>query len=78
MARILTHGNYAVFVLPEGGERHHLPHAHIKHRGQRVASIFLISLKVFDDFERLPPGLLAEIRQNQELLLSEWRKLNGD
>ena len=78
MARILTHGNYAVFVLPERGQRHHLPHAHIKHGAQRVASIFLLTLDVFDDIERLPPALLTYIGGNQEQLLAAWKELNGD
>ena len=78
MPRILTYGNYGVFVLGERGQRHHLPHAHIKHRGQRVASIFLLTLEVFDEIEQLPSGLVSHISEHQEVLLARWEELNGE
>jgi hypothetical protein len=78
MPRVLTFGNYAVFVLLERGQRHHLPHAHIKHRGVRVASVFLLSLEVFDAVDRLPAGLISQLSENQEALLAAWEELNGD
>jgi hypothetical protein len=78
MARILSHGNYGVFVLPERGQRHHLPHAHIKNRDQRVASIFLVTLEVFGQIERLPSDLMMHINDNQEQLLAAWEGLNHE
>jgi hypothetical protein len=47
-------------------------------RGQRLASIFLVSLEVFNEVERLPADLLDEIRARQDALLTEWMRLNGD
>ncbi|HUC25264.1 MAG TPA: hypothetical protein VMA73_21360 [Streptosporangiaceae bacterium] len=70
--------NFAVYVLDERGQPHHLPHAHIKHRGRRVASIFLLSLEVYDNHEPLPRDLISEIHVRQEGLLTLWRELNGD
>jgi hypothetical protein len=78
MPRILTYGNYGVFVLQERRQRHHRPHAHIKHRGQRIASIFLLSLEVFDAIERLPSDLLTHMHEHHDELLAAWEKLNGD
>jgi hypothetical protein len=78
MARILVYGTYAVFVLNERGQPHHLPHAHIKHRGHLVASIFLLTLEIFDQRERLPSGLVGHISEHQEELLAAWEELNGD
>ena len=78
MTRILTHGNYGVFVFRERGQRHHLPHAHINFRGQRVASIYLLTLELFHEVDRLPSGLLEQIREQQEKLLAAWEELNGD
>jgi hypothetical protein len=78
MPRVLKCGNYGVFVLDERGQRHHRPHAHIKHRGHRVASIFLLTLRVFDETERLPSDLVDHIREHQEELLAAWEKLNGE
>jgi hypothetical protein len=56
-------GNLGVYVYDEREQPHHLPHAHIKVRGGRVASIFLLSLEVYD---------------NRNHLLRLWQELNGD
>jgi hypothetical protein len=71
-------GNFSVYVFDERGQPHHLPHAHIKQRGRRVASIFLISLEVYDNHEPLPRSLIDEIHVRQEELLGLWLELNGD
>jgi hypothetical protein len=78
MPRILTYGNYGVFVYDERGQPHHLPHAHIRNRGRRVASIFLFTLEVFDDIEQLPSGLVGYISEHHEVLLARWEELNGE
>jgi hypothetical protein len=78
MPRILLYESYAVYVFDERGQPHHLPHAHIKVKGRRVASIYLLTLDVFDDVERLPPSLLAYIGQHHEELLAAWERLNHD
>jgi hypothetical protein len=71
-------GNFAVYVYAERGQPHHLPHAHIKQRGRRVGSIFLLSLAVYDNREPLPRDLIKEIHVRQEELLRLWVELNGD
>ena len=71
-------GNFGVYVYDERGQRHHLPHAHIKQGGRRVASIFLLSLEVYDNREPLPRALLDGIRAAQEDLMTLWLELNGD
>jgi hypothetical protein len=76
MPRFLTHGNYGVFVLREVGSRHHWPHAHVKDRGRRVASVFLLTLEVFDEVEPLPSDLVELIREHQPELLAAWEELN--
>jgi hypothetical protein len=76
--RALRIGNFGVYVCCERGERHHLPHAHIKHRGQRVASIFLMTMTVYDDQMPLPRTLLSAMREAQEDLLELWEELNED
>ena len=78
MARVLTYGSHAVYVLDERGQPHHRPHAHIKHGKVRVASVFLITLEVFDQVERLPPGLREHISEHHEELLAKWEELNGE
>lgn len=71
-------GNFAVYVYGERGEPHHLPHAHIKQGGRRVASIFLLSLVVYDNRQPLPRDLVEEIHVRQEELLRLWQELNGN
>lgn len=71
-------GNFAVYVYDERGQSHHLPHAHIKQGGRRVASVFLLSLVVFHNREPLPRDLIEEIHVRQEDLLRLWQELNGD
>ena len=78
MVRAFRYGNYAVYVLDERGQRHHRPHAHIKHRGQLVASVFLETLTLFHDHEPLPPGLLTWLEDEQDALLELWVELNED
>ena len=71
-------GNFAVYVYDERSQPHHLPHAHIKQGGRRVASIFLLSLVVYHNHEPLPRDLIEEIHVKQEDLLRLWQELNGD
>jgi hypothetical protein len=78
MPRYLTSGNYAVFIFDERGQPHHEPHAHIKHRGQRVASIFLVTLELFDVCDRVPAHLLEQISDHQQALLAAWQELNRE
>jgi hypothetical protein len=78
MPRAFRYGAYSVYVLAERGQPHHLPHAHIRQRGRHVASIFILSLEVFDQVEKLPPDLLNEIAARQGELLAQWEELNGD
>jgi hypothetical protein len=77
MARILTYGNYGVFVIDERGQPHHLPHAHIKLRRTRVASVFVYTLEFFNAVERLPSGLVEHITEHQDDLIAAWEEENG-
>ena len=50
----------------------------MKHRGCRIASVFLETLTVFDNSEALPPKLVTRIREEQAALLELWLELNDD
>jgi hypothetical protein len=78
MARAFQIGNYGVYVLPERGQPHHQPHAHIKHRGQRIASVYLWTLTVQEESEAVPRELMARIRAEHQKLLDLWARLNAD
>ena len=77
MPRVLHLSNYGVYVGDERGERHHSPHAHVKHRGRRIASIHLVSLEVLKQIEPVPAAVMELMRENQELLIVEWERLNS-
>lgn len=78
MVRVLqVRGVYAVYVWSERGVGHHRPHAHIKHRRRRIASIFLDTLRVFDIVEMPPDDVLEAIEIKQEIFLARWEELNG-
>lgn len=71
-------GNFRVYVYDERGQPHHLPHAHIKQGSRRAASIFLLSLELYDNHDPLPRALIKAIQEKQEVLLTLWQELNGD
>jgi Domain of unknown function (DUF4160) len=77
MTRVLHLSNYGVYVGDERGERHHSPHAHVKDRGQRIASIHILSLEVIAEVESIPRDVMKLIRDNQEALIAEWERLNS-
>lgn len=78
MARVLRFRNYGVYVLDERGSPHHLPHAHIRLRGQHVASVFLITLELFNVADDVDGDLVVELEDHQDELLAAWEELNGD
>jgi hypothetical protein len=78
MARVFRFRNYGVYVFDERSSPHHLPHAHIRRRGQRVASLFLLSLELFDVVDQISADLVAELSNQQQQLLAAWEELNGD
>ena len=76
MTRVLSFRNYGVYVADERGVQHHSPHCHVKHRGQRIASIHLITLEVLTQISPVPAELMKLITDNQDALLDEWERLN--
>ena len=78
MARIFKFRNFGVYVFDERRAPHHLPHAHIKRRGQQVASVFLLTLELFNVVDDIDGGLIAELASCQELLVAAWEELNND
>lgn len=77
MTRVIHYRNFGVFVNDERGEGHHSPHAHIKDRGRRIASIHLVTLTLLKQVEPVPQALLDLIRERQAELLAEWERLNS-
>lgn len=79
MARVLWIRNFGVYVFDERGSPHHLPHAHIKGRGgHRIASVFLLTLELFNVVEEPSREILKELEAQQDVLLAAWEELNSD
>jgi hypothetical protein len=74
----LFHDVYAVYIWGESDGRHHRPHAHICKRGMRIATVFLETLDVFDESERVPKEVMEEIRARQDDLVALWIEVNED
>jgi hypothetical protein len=71
-------GNYSVYIRVERGAPHHRPHAHVYLGRALVASVYLETLTVYDNHERLPSDVLKRIREQQDDLLELWMELNPD
>lgn len=78
MARVLQFRNFGVYVFDERGSPHHLPHAHIKRRGQQLASVFLLTLELFNVVEDVDDDLISELAARQDVLVAAWEELNSD
>jgi hypothetical protein len=76
MVRVLHLRNYGVYVADERGERHHSPHAHVKERGRRIASLHLVTLAPLNQIAPIPNDVMNLIRENQDVLLERWEDLN--
>ena len=50
-------------------------HAHIM-RGTRIATVFLETLDVYDESERIPKELMEEMRARQDDLVTLWIEVN--
>ena len=76
MTRAFAFGNLAVYILDERGAPHHHAHAHIKRKGQRVATVFLATLTLIDQNEPLPKDFLDRLAQEQPNMIELWSQLN--
>ena len=73
--RIVTEGGLAVYVYPEGGARHKLPHCHVRW-AESDTVIALPSLRrlVGPPLPKLGGDML---RKNLDLIWDQWLALNG-
>jgi hypothetical protein len=78
MTRAFKHRNFGVYIGDERGERHHLPHAHIKERKNIVWTINLYTLEPMQAGKKLPKALVARLQEEQEKMIEIWEGLNGE
>jgi len=74
---VLTCDGWSVVVRGERGVRHHLPHAHVRKRGERELVVSLPTLRVIAGPGELPRSVRECLEANVELLVSEWERRNG-
>lgn len=77
MVRVIQYRNYGVYVNDERGGQHHLAHAHIKHRGIRIASVYLTTLTYYWVVEPVPTELEDLVAERQEELQDRWKDLSS-
>jgi hypothetical protein len=78
MTQAFRHRNYGVYILNERGERHHLPHAHVKERSTLICTINLLTLKPLQKNKKIPADLRERLEEEQEAMLKIWKRLNDD
>lgn len=78
MARAFRHRNYGVYIGDERGERHHLPHAHVKERKDIVWTINLYTLEPMQTGKKMPKALVESLREEQGTMIAIWERLNGE
>jgi hypothetical protein len=76
MARAFTLGNLTVYVFDERGAPHHRAHAHIRRKGQQIATVLLETLTLIDAYEPLPKPFLDRLAEEQENMIQIWIDLN--
>ena len=76
MPKILDNGKYRVYVYANDDNPHHLPHCHVYWDGSDRASVVGIPDLVVIVGDPLPRTARRLLRDNMDLLLAAWRRLN--
>lgn len=76
VVRVAQRGRYSVYVYDEAGERHHLPHCHVRWSdGGTQVSLPSLAILRGDD---LPSVAEEMLRDNLEELRRVWNLLNPE
>jgi hypothetical protein len=78
MTRVFRYRNFGLYIGDERGERHHLPHAHIKERGRLICTINLYTLLPLQSGKHVPAELTDELEARREEMLEIWEGLNDE
>ena len=76
MVRVLQRGRFSVSIYDEFGERHHLPHCHVRWP-DGDAQVELPTLIVLDG-DDLPRAAVDLLRANLAELRRVWNRLNPE
>jgi len=72
--RVLSDGRFSVYVYSEIGNKHHLPHCHVRWvDGEAVVALPSLRIIVGSDLPRTAKEL---IRGNLEEIYAKWLEIN--
>ncbi len=76
MVRVFTQGRYNVYVYPEVGQPHHLPHCHVRW-SDGSTQVRLPSLQVLEGTP-LPPAVRDLLHDRLDEIVAAWNALNQE
>lgn len=76
MVRVVQSGRFSIYVYVERGERHHLPHCHVRWSDGSTA-VRLPDLIVLGG-DPLPRAAVLLLDEHRTALTNEWNRLNPE
>jgi hypothetical protein len=76
VVRVVRRGRFSIYVLPEGGERHHLPHCHVVWSDGK--SVLELPTFRFLAGQPLPAAAWDVIRESKSDIVAPWNLLNPE
>lgn len=72
--KLFSDGHYSVYVYPEGGEPHHLPHCHV--RWAKGDTILALPTLIVLAGHRLPRSGRRLLREQLDEICAGWDSVN--
>jgi hypothetical protein len=76
VVRVVRDGRFSIYVLPEGGERHHLPHGHVVWSNGRTV-LEIPGFRVLTGHP-LPAAAWDVVRESKADIIAAWNLLNPE
>lgn len=76
MVRVVSNGQFSVYVYAEVGQPHHLPHCNVRWPGGST-QVALATLRVLVG-DALPSAARELLRNHLEQVVEEWNRLNPE
>jgi hypothetical protein len=74
---VVRRGRFSIYVLPEVGERHHLPHCHVVWSHGKTTVLELPSFRVLTGHP-LPAAAWDVVRESKSDIIAAWNQLNPE
>jgi len=76
MVKVVSRAAYDVYVYPEVGNRHHLPHCHVRWSGNDVSVALPTLMEIAGG--PLPPAARELLIEYLEVIYAKWAELNPE